>query len=192
MFRRPFFPECHPLIGAAAMLVGILLHSGCSTPGRQTVAPPAPAPHRAPPPGMTRSLPPAVPTQPAVQSPALQPTAQAEQPRVQESASSSVRKLLPKTCVVMEVSSTTVLVKPGRPTPAPSLFEEAIALSKLRGLLTARPAIPKDTAQNTRLQNGTATIPFGKSVPPTDVASAIAAALTVDGVQRVRAVMGAD
>jgi hypothetical protein len=192
MFRRTFFPKCGPLVGVAAVLIGILLQAGCSAPHKQTVAAPAPAPHRAPSPGMTRSLPPAVPTQSALQVPAPQPAAQAEQPRVQESAASSVRKLLPKTCVVMEVSSTTVLVKPGTPTPAPSLFEEAIALSKLRGLLTARPAIPKDTAQKTRLQNGTATIPFGKSVPPADVASAVAAALSVDGVQRVRAVMGAD
>jgi hypothetical protein len=116
----------------------------------------------------------------------------AEQPRIRETPSSSVRKLLPKTCVVMEVAPTTLLVKSGTPTSPPSLFEEAIALSKLRGLLTARPAIPKETAQNTRLQNGTATIPFGKSVPPADVASAVVAALAVDGVQRVRAVMGQD
>ena len=192
MFRRTFFPKCCPLIGGAAVLIGILLQTGCSTPGKQTVATPAPAAHRAPSPGMTRSLPPAVPTQPSVQVSTPQPAAQAEQQRVQESASSSVRKLLPKTCVVMEVSSTTLLVKPGTPTPAPSLFEEAIALSKLRGLLTAMPAIPKDTAQKTRLQNGTATIPFEKSVPPADVASAGAAALSVDGVQRVRAVMNAN
>jgi hypothetical protein len=113
----------------------------------------------------------------------------AEQPYVRESASSSVRKLLPKTCVVLEVSSTTLLVKSGTPTPTPSLFEEAIALSKLRGLLSARPATPKETAQKTRFQNGTAVIPFGTAMPPADVASAIAAALSVDGIQRVRADM---
>lgn len=188
MPRWTLFRKCGPLMGPAALLVGALLQTGCSSPGNQTVAAPAPAPRPAP--AKTRSLPPpAVVAIPPGQNPAPQPAAQAEQPHVVESPSASVRKLLPKTCVVLEVSSTTLLVKPGTPTPTPSLFEEAIALSKLRGLLTARPAIPKETAQNTRLQNGTAVIPFGKSVAPADVASAVAAALSIDGVQRVRADM---
>lgn len=192
MFRRTLFPKRGPLIGAAAGLVGILLQAGCSTPRKQTVAAPAPALRPAPTPAMTRSLPAVVASQPAEPNRALVPAVPAEQPRIRETPSSSVRKLLPKTCVVMEVAPATLLVKSGTPTPTPSLFEEAIALSKLRGLLTARPAIPKETAQKTRLQNGTATIPFGKFVPPADVASAVAAALSVDGVQRVRAVMGPD
>jgi len=115
-----------------------------------------------------------------------------EQPHFRETPSSGVRKLLPETCVVLEATPTTLLVKSRTPMESPSLFEEAIALSKLRGLLSARPAIPRDSAQKTRLQNGTATIPFGKSVSPSDAASAVAAALSVDGVQRVRAVLSAN
>ena len=115
-----------------------------------------------------------------------------EQPHFRESPSSGVRKLLPQTCVVLEATSTTLLVKSWAPAESHSLFEEAIALSKLRGLLAARPAIPKDTAQKTRLQNGTAIIPFGKSVPAADAAAAVAAALSVDGVQRVRALLNSN
>ena len=124
--------------------------------------------------------------------PAPLPPVAMEQPHFRETPSSGVRKLLPETCVVLEATPTTLLVKSRTPMESPSLFEEAIALSKLRGLLSARPAIPRDSAQKTRLQNGTATIPFGKSVSPSDAASAVAAALSVDGVQRVRAVLSAN
>ena len=91
--------------------------------------------------------------------------------------------------MILEATPTTLLVKSGPPAELPSLFEEAITLSKLRGLLSARPEIPKETASKTRLQNGTATIPFGKTVSSAEAASAIEAAFSVEGVQRVRAVL---
>ena len=181
MFRRyPWF---------AGLLAGFLLQAGCTTPRKQAAAPvPCQAATRAK--QATRSLP-AV-AAPEDRKPVPQPPAAMEQPRVRETPASNVKKLLPKTCVAMEVTPTTLLVKSWTPTEAPSLFEEAIALSKLRGLLSARPAIPKETPQKTRLQNGTATIPFGKSVPSADAADAVVAALSVDGVQRVRAVLNAN
>ena len=173
----------------AGLLVGFLLQAGCTTPTKQIAAPvPCQAATRSK--SATRSLP-AV-AVPEDRKPSQQPPVAMEQPHYRESPSSSLRKLLPKTCVVIEATATTLLVKSWNPTESPSLFEEAIALSKLRGLLTARPAIPKDTPQKTRLQNGTATIPFGKLVAPADAADAVVAALSVDGVQRVRVVLNAN
>ncbi|MEI8313275.1 MAG: hypothetical protein WCH98_21200, partial [Verrucomicrobiota bacterium] len=175
------------------LLAGMILLSGCTTARKQAAAPvPVPLPAATPPKPATRSLPPPViPEEPAHKTAPPLPDP-AEQPHVRETPASSVRKLLPKTCVVMEVTPTTLLVKSGAPTESSSLFEEAIALSKLRGILTAKPAIPKDTSQKTKLQNGTATIPFGKSVSPSDAATAVVAAFSVDGVQRVRAVLNAN
>ena len=173
----------------AGVLAGLLLQAGCATP-RKEAAFPAPNPATAGSRPATRSLPTAA--APEDRKPAPQPSVAMEQPHFRESPSSDVRKLLPKTCVVLEVTTTTLLVKSCAPTESSSLFEEAIALSKLRGLLTGKPAIPRGTAQKTRLQNGTAIIPFGKSVPPSDVADAVVAALSVDGVQRVRAVLNAN
>lgn len=116
----------------------------------------------------------------------------AEKPLAPEPPASAVSKLLPKSCLVMEMTPTTLLVRSGRPTAQVSLFEEAIALSKLRGILSAKSSIPKAGVQKTALRNGTAVIPFGKSVPPADSAAAITSALTVDGVQRVHALLDAD
>jgi len=180
VLRNPWF---------AGLLVGFILQAGCAAPRKQAAAPvPCQAATRANP--ATRSLP-AVAT-PEDRKPAAQPAVPMEQPHVRETPASSLKKLLPKACVAMEVTPTTLLVKSGTPADSPSLFEEAIALSKLRGLLSARPAIPKETPQKTKLQNGTAIIPFGKSVSPADAAAAVAAALSVDGVQRVRAVLNAN
>ncbi len=171
------------------LLMGMLLQPGCATPRKQAAVPvPCQAATRSK--SATRSLP-AV-AAPEDRKPAAQPAVPMEQPRVRETPASNLKKLLPKSCVAMEVTPTTLLVKSGTPTASPSLFEEAIALSKLRGLLSARPAIPRETAQKTRLQNGTAIIPFGKSVSPSDAADAVVAALSVDGVQRVRASLNAN
>ena len=177
----------------AGLLAGFLLQTGCTTPKKQPdAALPVSHPATAPVKSAPRSLPPPVIPEEPVHKPTAQPPVVTEQPHLRETPASSLKKLLPKSCVVMEVTPTTLLVKSGAPTEAPSLFEEAIALSKLRGLLTARPVIPKDTAQKTRLQNGTAIIPFGKSVTPADAAAAVVAALSVDGIQRVRAVLNAN
>jgi hypothetical protein len=141
------------------------------------------------PPGATPAI--AAAKEPARQ-PSVQPPAATTAPSDRESPCTSLRKLLPKSCVVVEATPTTLLVKSGTPTDPPSLFEEAITLSKLRGLLSAKPSIPKETAQKTKLQNGTATIPFGKSVSSADAASAVETAFSVEGVQRVRAVLNAN
>ena len=184
MLRRyPWFP---------GLLAGILLQAGCASP-RKSAAVSVPRPAAAnPATPAVRSLPaPGIREEPAHKF-SLPPPIAMEPQHVRESPASSLKKLLPKTCVVMEVTATTLLVKSRTLTASSSLFEEAIALSKLRGLLAARPAIPKDTAQKTRLQNGTAIIPFGKSVPAADAAAAVAAALSVDGVQRVMALLNAN
>lgn len=100
---------------------------------------------------------------------------------------SNVRAYLPKDCVVLESGSTSLLIKRAGATNAPSLFEEAIALGKLRGMLASKAFLPKETPRKTKLQNGTATIPFGKSVPPENVADVMVAALSIESVQKVRA-----
>lgn len=71
-----------------------------------------------------------------------------------------------------------------------SLFEEAIALSKLRGTLKAHNKIPSRVVENTTLKNGTATIPFLHTTPPSDAAEVISKALRIDGVRCVHAVFG--
>ena len=172
------------------LLAGILLLAGCTTSQKHVTAPVhAPLPATKPAGSATRSLPPPVIPEEQANKPLPLPAVATDEQRVRETPSTSLRKLLPKTCVVMEVTPTMLLVKSGAPTISPSLFEEAISLSKLRGLLSSRPTIPKETAQKTRLQNGTATIPFGKCVSSADAAAAVVAALSVDGVQRVRAVL---
>lgn len=177
------------------LLAGLLLVAGCSTSRKQagtSTAPlTAPLPSAAPTmPARSSRPPPALPEKPPSQVPP--PATGTVEQHSRETPAASLRRLLPKTCVVLEITPTTLLIKSGTPAGSSSLFEEAIALSKLRGRLTARPAIPKDTAQKTKLQNGTAIIPFGKSVPPDDAADAVAAALTVNGVQQVRAVLNAN
>ena len=172
------------------LLAGILLLVGCTTSRKQVAAPvAAPLPATTPTRSATRSLPPPVIPEEPANKPAPLPAIATDEQRVRETPSASLRKLLPKTCVVMEITPTMLLVKSGAPAESASLFEEAISLSKLRGLLSARATIPKETAQKTRLQNGTATIPFGKHVSSADAAAAVVAALSVDGVQRVRAVL---
>lgn len=104
--------------------------------------------------------------------------------------SARIGRLLPRSFVILESTEATLLVKNSRPAGSSSLFEEAIALSKLRGLLSARPSLPKAVAQQTKLRDGTAIIPLEKSLPPSEAASVIVTALSVDGVQRVRAVLG--
>ncbi len=101
-------------------------------------------------------------------------------------------KLLPKSCSILESTPTTLLVKRSGTTGSPSLFEEAIALGKLRGLLSSKTSIPKSTAQKTKLQNGTATIPFGRNTPLAEAANIIVAALAMDGIQKVRAELDAN
>ena len=138
---------------------------------------------------MTRSMPPVVILQPETHDAA---PPQVERPQVRDSPALALRKLLPRSCLVMEMTSTTLLVKSDKPGASISLFEEAITLSKLRGILSSKTSIPKSGVQKTVLRNGTAVIPFGTSVPPSDAAAAISAALSLDGVHWVRAEMGAD
>ncbi len=108
----------------------------------------------------------------------------------QPSYTTRLARILPKSILVVEVTESSVLAKRPGVTGSSSLFEEAIALSKLRGLLSAKTALPKDIPQKTKIQDGTAVIPMGKSLPAAEAASAIELALSVDGVQRVRAVTG--
>lgn len=90
---------------------------------------------------------------------------------------------------MLQISDATLLVKRNSTTPPASLFEESIALSKLRGQLKTRPGIPRGTAEKSGLRDGTATLVFAGPLPAAEAAGAISAALSLDGIQRVRAVL---
>jgi PBP1b-binding outer membrane lipoprotein LpoB len=174
----------------AVLLAGILLVTGCAsqkTPALTRIpvaaAPAAPAP-------AAEQTQPALEPAPAHKKPSPPPATQAPsptRPRVRETPAATVIRLLPKQLAVTDVTATTLVVRSAAASPSASLFEEAIAQSKLRGLLSSRRGIPSQTAQHASLRNGTATITFSDSVSPADAASAIAAALSVDGIQKVHA-----
>ncbi len=191
---QPLFKQENWL--SAFLLVCTVFLSACAT-GRKPESTPLPAAvlraEAGQPTSAPRSVPPTVVSSvsPSV-APAPSPSAVAEKPIPRDTPSSALGKLLPRSCAILESTPTMLLVKRSGTTGSPSLFEEAIALGKLRGILTSKPAIPKGTAQKTRLQNGTATIPFGKGVPPAETANIIVAALSVDGIQKVRAELDAD
>ncbi len=174
----------------AALVLAAILQSGCSTPKPQPHAQePAVIPIPSPDKGVARSVPPAAIPPPETSN--VTPP-RMEKPPAPDSQALALRNLLPRSCVVVEMTPSSLLVKSDKPTAPVSLFEEAITLSKLRGLLSAKTSIPKAGVQKTVLRNGTAELTFTKSVPPADAAAAIAAALSLDGVQRVRAQLEAD
>lgn len=164
--------------------------TGCASQKKPVLAPiPAGAAPNAPA-SEAKQTQPAPKSAPARKEPSPPPATQAPSPtltRVRETPAASVIRLLPKQLVVTDVTATSLVVKSAASSPSSSLFEEAIAQSKLRGLLSSRRGIPSQTAQHASLRNGTATIAFPDSVSPADAASAIAAALSVDGIQKVRA-----
>ncbi len=100
-----------------------------------------------------------------------------------------VAAYLPHGCIVAEISDRELLVKTSTATRAPSLYEESISLSRLRGQLKSRPGIPKGTVDQSSLKDGTATIVFTAPLPPAEAAGVITSALSLDAVQRVRAVL---
>lgn len=130
-----------------------------------------------------------------MQQETVRPTAPTEAvpvvPPARESPAGKLRKALPETCVVAEATSTMLLVHLSRSAEPPALFEEAIALSKLRGILNATPSLPKDTAPRTSLRNGMATIPLPERLTPSAQAEIVMAALDVQGVQKVRVILEA-
>lgn len=85
-------------------------------------------------------------------------------------------------------SDTLVVKRTDIKAPAAALFEQAIALNRLRTTLIARNGIPSEVTHNVRLKDGQATIPFGRRIAPEKAAEAIVTALSVEGVQNVRAV----
>jgi len=174
----------------AALVLTAILQSGCSTPKpRPHAQQPAilliPSPDK----GVRRSVPPVAIPQPETSN--VTPP-RVEKPTAPDPQAQALRNLLPRSCVVVEMTPASLLVKSDKPSAPVSLFEEAITLSKLRGLLSAKSSIPKSGVQKTVLRNGTAELTFTKSVPPADAAAAIVAALSLDGVQRVRAQLEAD
>jgi len=192
---QPFFKREIRLFGF--FFASAVFLSGCATHQKPEIPPPpaaVPQKESARPASALRSLPPAdvplvsTPTLPAPQ----QPSTAVEKPILRETPSSALGKLLPKSCSILESTPSTLLVKRSGTTGSPSLFEEAIALGKLRGLLSSKTAIPKNTAQKTKLQNGTATIPFGRTTPLAEAANIIVAALAMDGIQKVRAELDAN
>lgn len=149
----------------------------------QALAAPAPAApaFRAPAPQELREAP------ALAAPPASQETVRASAPP--EPPSARVAGFLPQGLVVLQISDSTLLVKRNATTPPASLFEESIALSKLRGQLKTRAGIPRGTAEKSSLRAGTASLVFAGPLPAAEAAGAISAALSLDGIQRVRAVL---
>ena len=170
--------------------LGIVLCAGCST--QQTA--PVPKPERSRYAGVSRGIPaslqqptalvslppstvaPPAPVRPSDAIPAPEPT-----------LANRTASLLRHRYIVSELSAFQLLVRNPANVAAPSLFEEAIALSKIRGKLKSQKVIPPGGSEKTTIKDGTVTIPFGYSVSPTDAASAISGALGVNGIQRVNA-----
>lgn len=79
-----------------------------------------------------------------------------------------------------------VRAKTEEPTPAPSLYEDAVALGRLRSKLKTVPGIPESSCHQATVRNGIAVIPIEDSLPATTVANIVDAALLVDVVRSVR------
>ncbi len=188
----------------AAAGLALLACGGCA--GRQTAAVQAPKAGQT---GVTRStgssggpalVPAVMPLPPAATVASVQPVP--EPPRVsgppQESSApepttaNRTASLLKRRYIVSEPSPVQVIVKNPGTIARPSLFEEAIALSKIRGKLKTQRAIPPGVSERTTLKEGTVTIPMAGTLTPAEAAAAISAALGVDGVQRVNAVWDAN
>lgn len=188
------------LCGRAGVLGVILafLGAGCASPRQKTpatapvVASPAThpttlaAPATVLPPAPTPPPPAEVPTPSSARRESPLPAAPAAPV---ETPAARVADYLPQGLVVLQISDSTLLVKRISSSPPASLFEESIALNKLRGQLKSRPSIPRGTAEKSRLQDGTASIAFAGPLPAAEAAGAISAALSLDGIQRVRAVL---
>ena len=96
--------------------------------------------------------------------------------------------LLKRRYIVTELAPDQLLVKNPGTIAGSSLFEEAIALGKIRGKLKSQKSVPSGVSEKTTLKDGTVTIPFGTSMAPSDAAAAISGVLGVNGIQRVSAV----
>ncbi len=163
-------------------LVALLL-TGCASARKTTSARPTPSVVA------DKAFLPAEPTLPVVSEvpiPATEPAPHREIVIPRETLASQVRKLLPPSCAVIEATATSIVLRGRSPAPSSSLYEDAIALSELRGLLSSR-KIPSATTQHTTLRNGTATIPFPPNTPPDSAASALTAASNIRGIQKIRA-----
>lgn len=79
-----------------------------------------------------------------------------------------------------------VRAKNEEPTPAPSLYEDAVALGRLRGKLKTVPGIPDSSFHQATVRGGSAVIPIEDSLPATTVANIVDTALTVDVLRSVR------
>jgi hypothetical protein len=184
----------------AAASLALLICGGCA--GRQAVAVQAPKSGQ---PGLPRStgapvgpavVPAVLPQPPATLFAGVEPVpepARTSRPPQESSApepttANRTASLLKRRYIVSEPSPAQVIVKNPGTIPPPSLFEEAIALSKIRGRLKTQKALPPGVSERTTLKAGTVTIPMAGTLTPTEAAAAISAALGVDGVQRVNAV----
>lgn len=79
-----------------------------------------------------------------------------------------------------------VRAKNEAPTPSPSLYEDAVALGRLRSTLKTVPGIPESACHQATVRNGVAVIPIKDSLPATTIADIVDTALTVDVVRSVR------
>jgi len=79
-----------------------------------------------------------------------------------------------------------VRAKNEEPTPSPSLYEDAVALGRLRGKLKTVVGIPDSSFHHATVRSGSAVIPIEDSLPATTVANIVDTALTVDVLRSVR------
>lgn len=70
-----------------------------------------------------------------------------------------------------------------------SLFQQSITLGKLRSTLKIQGILPAENAGRSIVRDGTATIEFPPATIPRNAATVITAALGVEGVDRVRALL---
>jgi len=182
-----------PCLFVAALTISFAGCAARTTPapaGRPEAAVPVPRAAVPPPPATQTIQEPLSPPPPAPRADApasIPPVAPAPAPV--DFPAKRVAGYLPAGCIVTEISDRELVVKRSKATRAPSLYEESIALSRLRGQLKSRVTIPTGTAAQSSLKDGTASIVFTAPLPPAEAAGAISSALSLDAVQKVRAVL---
>jgi outer membrane biosynthesis protein TonB len=157
------------------------------TPPPKTTSSPQPTPAPPRPQTTPRQAPARPPTPPPVRAtptPTPKPTA-----TPQRSQTDLVALRLAQSFRVLRSGRSTIIVRPksppGEAATSPSLFEKAIILGKIRGVLnTSIPNTPDATAN---YHQGAATIDFPPAISPGAASTAVERTLAIDGVNEVTA-----
>jgi hypothetical protein len=133
--------------------------------------------------------PPAKPDQPASTRPAAQTTTPVSLPSTAtgSAAQKTAAEIRGRYAISIPSGDVLVVRRTDIDVRAPALFEEAIALGRVRSRLKGSADLPGDIAERSKISEGTVIIPFGANTSPDRAAEAISMVLAVDGVQRVRA-----